>query len=184
MWRPCVILLVLAEAACSLARQPPLARAAEYLWIQKAKDGGWHSHTYGLLRSGQSLTPFVLQALLEVPEDNCSRPGTRVDRAIAFIQSNTRSDGALGMTDPTIPDYPNYATALAISAIYKAQCPGWERQIQPMLEYLRTQQFTEQNGWRREDAACGRWCMGGGKSGPAKRGHGDWSQSRPAHEAH
>src|SRR4029077_6408577 len=104
MWRPCVILLVLAEAACSPARQRPrLARAAEYLWIQQAEDGGWHSHTYGLLRSGQSLTPFVLQALLEVPEDNYSLPVTRVDRAIAFIQSNTRSDGALGVGDATVP---------------------------------------------------------------------------------
>ena len=154
MCRPFVILLVLAEAACSPARQrPPLARAAEYLWVQQAADGGWHSHTYGLLRSGQSLTPFVLQALLEVPEDNYSLPGTRVDQAIAFIQRNTRSDGALGMTDPTIPDYPNYATALAISALCKARRPGWEQQIQPMVEYLRTQQFTEQNGWRREDPA-------------------------------
>ncbi|PYT19639.1 MAG: hypothetical protein DMG58_35885 [Acidobacteria bacterium] len=58
--------------------------AAEYLWIQQAEDGGWHSHTYGLLRSGQSLTPFVLQALLEVPEDSYSRDGNRVDRVSAF----------------------------------------------------------------------------------------------------
>jgi len=184
MWRPCAILLVLAEAACSPAGQrPPLARAAEYLWIQQAEDGGWHSHTYGLLRSGQSITPFVLQALLEVSEDNYSLPGTRVDRAIAFIQSNTRSDGALGMTDPTIPDYPNYATALAISAIYKAQRPGWERQIQPMVEYLRTQQFTEQNGWRREDPAYGAWGMGGDRRVPPNTGHVDLSMTRHVLEA-
>ena len=46
--------------------RPPLAKAAGYLWKQQAADGGWHSHTYGLLRSGQALTPFVLGALLEV----------------------------------------------------------------------------------------------------------------------
>ena len=38
---------------------------------------------------------------------------------------------------------------------------GWERQIEPMLRYLRSQQFTEQNGWRREDPAYGAWGMGG-----------------------
>src|SRR5206468_11505963 len=97
MWRPCVVLLVIAEAACSPARREPLPRAAEYLWSQQAEDGGWHSHTYGLLRSGQSLYPFVLLALLEVPASDYSAPGAKVDRAIAFIQSHTRSDGAMGM---------------------------------------------------------------------------------------
>src|SRR5436190_5821141 len=104
-------LLFLLVAGCArTSRQPALAAAAEYLWSQQAEDGGWHSHTYGLLRSGQSLTPFVLQALLEVPNGDYLAPAAKVDRAIAFIQSHTRSEGVLGMTDPTIPDYPNYAT--------------------------------------------------------------------------
>ena len=44
-----------------------LGRAVRWLWSQQSEDGGWHSQTYGLLRSGQSLTPFVLDALLAVP---------------------------------------------------------------------------------------------------------------------
>ena len=46
-----------------------LARAARYLWAQQSEDGGWHSTTYGLLGSGQSLTPSVLDALVRVPTD-------------------------------------------------------------------------------------------------------------------
>src|SRR5712691_1936332 len=107
-------LLLLAQAGCvRTSRQPALAAATKYLWSQQADDGGWHSHTYGLLRSGQSLTPFVLDALLQVPEDTYPLPRAKVERAVAFIRSNTRPDGAVGMIDPDIPDYPNYATALS-----------------------------------------------------------------------
>ena len=94
-----------------------MARAAEYLWSQQSDDGGWHSHTYGLLRSGQSLTPFVLEALLEIPPDIHPVPQAKLDRALAFIRNNTQPDGALGMADPGIPDYPNYSTALAVSVV-------------------------------------------------------------------
>ena len=63
-------LLMLALVGCArTSRESALAAASKYLWSQQADDGGWHSHTYGLLRSGQSLTPFVLDALLQVPED-------------------------------------------------------------------------------------------------------------------
>ena len=61
--------VVLVQAGCLRSNKPALARAAEYLWSQQSEDGGWHSHTYGLLRSGQSLTPFVLDALLPLEHE-------------------------------------------------------------------------------------------------------------------
>src|SRR5882672_11314196 len=147
MRRPWILLLVLAlvvlaQAGCLRSHKPALARAAEYLWSQQAEDGGWHSHTYGLLRSGQSLTGFVLEALLEIPADVYPLPVDKVDRALAFIRRNMTSAGAVGMMDPSIPDYPNYSTALAVSALCRARRPGWERQIEPMVRYLRSQQFS------------------------------------------
>src|ERR1700732_2826074 len=105
-----ITLLLLAQAGCVRTERPPLARAAQYLWDQQSDDGGWHSHTYGLLRSGQSLTPFVLDALLHVPRETYPLPTAKVDRALAFIRRNTQSSGALGLADPGIPDYPNYST--------------------------------------------------------------------------
>jgi hypothetical protein len=92
----------------------PLNNAARYLWSQQSNDGGFHSTTYGLLRSGQSLTPFALVALLGVPASESLASRGAVDRALAFIKSNTNSDGALGMMDDSAADYPNYATALAV----------------------------------------------------------------------
>jgi len=172
--------LLIAQAACVRAPKPALARAARYLWKQQAGDGGWHSHTYGLLRSGQSLTGFVLDALLGVPTDLFPLPGNQVDRAVAFILRNTRPDGSLGMADPGIPDYPNYATALAVRALCRAGQTGW---VQPMVDYLRRQQFTEQNGWTRSHPAYGAWGMGGEVRTPPDTGHVDLSMTRHVLEA-
>ncbi|HEV3196648.1 MAG TPA: prenyltransferase/squalene oxidase repeat-containing protein [Bryobacteraceae bacterium] len=172
--------LVIAQAACVRAPEPALARAARYLWKQQAGDGGWHSHTYGLLRSGQSLTPFVLDALLEVPRDVSPLPGNQVDRAIAFIRRNVRRDGSLGMADPGIPDYPNYSTALAVRALCRA---SRAEEVQAMVDYLLRQQFTQQNGWTRGHPAYGAWGMGGEVRTPPDTGHVDLSMTRHVLEA-
>ena len=65
MLRVVIPLALIASGGCGRTHESPLARAAAYLWRQQAPDGGWHSQTYGLLRSGQLLTPFVLDALPE-----------------------------------------------------------------------------------------------------------------------
>jgi hypothetical protein len=181
--RYCISLLILAQVGSVQTERPPLARAAEYLWSQQANDGGWHSHSYGLLRSGQSLTPFVLEALLDIPKEIYPVPQTKVDRALVFIRSNTQPDGALGLADPGIPDYPNYSTALAVSALCRARRPGWEMQVQPMVAYLRAQQFTERNGWHSADPVYGAWGMGGGRRTPPDTGHVDLSMTRYVLEA-
>jgi squalene-hopene/tetraprenyl-beta-curcumene cyclase len=177
-WRAGVTaaLVVVLLSGCSRP-QEPIARAAEYLWKQQSADGAWHSHTYGLLRSGQALTPFVLDALLAIPEKASPRPHTKVDRALAFVQNNIRN-GALGMADPSIPDYPNYATALALSAFCRARQPGWENRVQPLVSYLRSQQFTGLNGWYRDHPVYGAWGMGGGRRTPPDTGHVDLSMTR------
>ena len=73
-----------AAAACGRrADSGPLQQAAQWLWAQQADDGGFHSNTYGLLRSGQSLTPFILDALLNVPETALPTPSGGVEKALA-----------------------------------------------------------------------------------------------------
>jgi hypothetical protein len=178
--------LVTAAAAAGCARKShagPLRRAAQFLWAEQAEDGGFHSKTYGLLRSGQSLTPFVLDALLGVPEAVLPAPAGAVDRAIAFIRKNTKPDGSLGLADETAEDYPNYATSLAVTAIVKARRSGWERDIAPMAAQLRTQQFGEAGGWKRGDPPFGAWGMGGPIHRPPDAGHVDLSMTRCVLEA-
>lgn len=163
------LLAAIAAAGCGRA-DAPRSKAARYLWSQQAGNGGWHSHTYGLLRSGQSLTPFVLDALLDVPE----HPTGAVERAVQFIKRNANSDGAVGLMDAVAPDYPNYATGLALRAMTRANAPGSE----PMIACLRAQQFTESNGWNRADAPYGAWGMGGVFRRPPDPGHVDLAMTR------
>jgi squalene-hopene/tetraprenyl-beta-curcumene cyclase len=183
-----------AAAACSWTRErSPLGRAAQYLWAQQAADGGFHSAVYGLLRSGQSLTPFVLGALLRVPAAAMPAPAGAVDRAIAFIRRHTRDDGAVGLSGGDA-DYPNYATALAVDALaaaqrglpaaaHRAKAGSWTTDIAPMVAYLRVQQFSEANGWTPEHPAYGGWGMGGAIRRPPDAGHVDLSMTRFVLEA-
>ena len=178
------LLVATAIAGCSRRKdESPLQRAARYLWEQQAGDGGFHSTTYGLLRSGQSLTPFALCALLEVPEASLPTPWDDVDRALEFIRKNTDAHGALGRMDETTADYPNYATALAVSAFVKARRNGWERDIEPMVAQLRNQQFSEMHGWTPDDPPYGAWGMGGTIHKPPEAGHVDLSMTRCVLEA-
>ena len=146
-------------------------KAAAFLWSKQDPDGGWHSETYGLLRSGQSLTPFVLLALLDAPDV----PQEAVDRAVAFIRANTNTAGEVGRSDPSLEDYPNFATSLALRALERA---GRKDGIERLRAALQRQQFTEQNGWERETPAYGAWGMGGPVRKPPYPGHVDLSMTR------
>jgi len=174
------LLTAAAAAGCSWKREPSaLARAAHYLWAQQASDGGFHSETYGLLRSGQSLTPLVLGGLLRVPDAILPAPAGAVDRAIAFIKRSARGDGAVGVAGGDA-DYPNYATALAVDALVAAQRSA---DIAAMVAQLRVQQFSEVNGWTPEHTAYGGWGMGGAIRVPPEPGHVDLSMTRFVLEA-
>jgi len=146
-------------------------RAAAFLWSNQDPDGGWHSDTYGLLRSGQSLTPFVLLALLDAPDP----PEEAVDRAVRFIRANINPAGEVGRSDPSLEDYPNFATSLALRALERA---GRKDGIERLRDALRRQQFTEQNGWEAETPPYGAWGMGGPVRKPPYPGHVDLSMTR------
>ena len=175
-----LVLLLVAGCAVQGDRAPAsaLQRGCEFLWSQQAQDGGWHSATYGLLKSGQSLTPFVLNTLVQIPESACKAPAGGVDRALAFIKRNTNSEGAVGKTDPLLHDYPNYASALAVQAIRRAARANWREQVAPIVAWLRTQQLNESHGWKRADAAYGAWGMGGEPRVAPNAGHIDMSMTR------
>ena len=176
-----LLFLFLSGCAIHADRAPESAvqRGCQYLWSQQGDDGGWHSRTYGLLKSGQSLTPFVLNELLQA----CPAPAGAVDRALAFIKRNTNSEGALGKTDPLLYDYPNYATALAVQAIRRAGRTDWRQTVAPMAAFLLSQQLSEAHGWKLADAGYGAWGMGGEPRVAPNAGHIDMSMTRYVLEA-
>src|SRR6266478_7484783 len=177
-----IFLLFLLFSGC--AKQPvrsqnaALRRGCQFLWSQQGEDGGWHSRTYGLLKSGQSLSGFVLNALLQVPPQTCEAPAGGLERALGFLHRNTNAEGAVGKMDPLLYDYPNYATALAVQALRRAGRSGGA-----LGAWLRTQQFTEEHGWQLGDAAYGAWGMGGEPRIAPNAGHVDLSMTRHALQA-
>ncbi|HLY73381.1 MAG TPA: prenyltransferase/squalene oxidase repeat-containing protein [Planctomycetota bacterium] len=146
-------------------------KAAAFLWSKQDPDGAWRSQTYGLLRSGQSLTPFVLLALLGAPD----APRDAVDRAVSFIRASTDQDGQVGRSDPSLEDYPNFATSLAVRALESA---GKKDGVDRLRAALKRQQFSEQNGWLPDSAPYGAWGMGGPLRKPPYPGHVDLSMTR------
>src|SRR5262245_25823561 len=175
-------LLTVTAAACSRRIESrALQKATQYLWAQQAEDGGFHSSTYGLLRSGQSLTPFVLDALLVLPDSTLAPKPAALERALVFIKKKTNADGALGVMDETTADYPNYATSLAIMVMVKTKRSVSE--LTPMVAHLRAQQFSETNGWTRAERVYVAWGLGGPIPPPPETGHVDLSMTRYVLEA-
>ena len=180
-----------------------LAAAAEFLWSQQADDGGWHSPQYGVMRSGQALTPFVLDALVGVPEAAFARSAESVDRALAFIVGHVDERGCVGRSDPELIEYPIYSTVYALrclstagqtldvkSQLFKAldervrrlgrretaQHPPIDVEI---ANFLGQAQFQESNGFAANNVAFGGWGFDAPLH-PGKPGHMDLAHTRRA----
>jgi hypothetical protein len=188
------------------AARRSLVNAADYLWRQQADDGGWHSPQYGVLRSGQALTPFVLDALLSVPAATLPRPTGGVDRALSFIVRSMDAQGRLGHADPDIVEYPVYSSAYALKclsrpveelgpldqfaqAVHARQAPNGERILgnssnvhEPLAKFLSEAQLQNDNGFKPTDPAYGGWGFDAPLA-PGRPGHMDLAHTRRAMEA-
>jgi hypothetical protein len=174
--------------AKDVAEPAPLASACKYLWSQQAEDGGWHSPQYAVMRSGQSLTPFVLHTLLEVPETVCPQPKGGVDRALEFIRRHVGQDGSLGHADPDVTEYPVYSTAYALRclAAVKGDSTHWkssdDKLMSDMVAFLSTAQFDETHGFATTHAAYGGWGFDVARE-DGNPGHMDLAHTRRALQA-
>ena len=155
-----------------------LALAAEYLWNQQAEDGGWHSSTHGLLRGGQAWTPFVMNALMQVPDIVYAASDGGIERGLQFMRDRVNEDGILGLTDPVVLEYPNYATAYALLVFAEHGTTADSSLVRRMSMYLAAQQFTEQRGINPDHLAYGSWGFGETNLSDGQIGHVDLSHSR------
>ena len=185
-----VMLLTTGIVRAENAEQPrdALAKAVAYLWSQQAEDGGWHSPQYGVLKSGQAITPFVLHALLQA-EDSMSgdEPG-RFHRAAQFILRGRDFHGVLGRSDPELPEYPVYSTAYSALSFTRFQGfhehlgPSGHAAIKQMRSYLALAQFDEAEGFSPADPCYGGWGFQEALR-PGRSGHMDLSHTRCALQA-
>ncbi len=157
-----------------------LKRGVDWLVEAQAPDGRWRSDVYGFFREGQSLTPFVLDALLDVM-DAVDLPSNAVARGLQAVLGLADDEGRLGFRGP-VPDYPVYATGLALRCLGRLRPAGWEAAAAPLATWLRSQQFTGRGGWR-DHPALGGFPMGWTTPPqPPAAGHVDLSMTRRALE--
>jgi len=178
------LFLVIAASACNQISEPSsvtgrlISRSCEYLVGAQADDGGWHSATHGLMSSGQATTPFVLHALLSAPDSVCVFPQEARDAAVRFIRNRVADTGALGVFDPDILDFPNYATAYAVMSLARIGDQDDRQLIHRMADYLVAQQIDENRGAGYEHPAYGGWGFGETVFPLGSFGHVDLSHTR------
>lgn len=160
-----------------------LLDATTWLWAQQAADGAWHSETHGLMKSGQVATPFVLDALLSVPDSIYAVDEGKKRAALDFIREHVNEEGALGLTDPDLLEYPNYATAYGLKVLRLYGTTDDRAFSDRMRDYLKAQQFDEDRGVEPDDAAYGGWGFGETGLRPGYVGHLDLSHTRRVLEA-
>ena len=153
-------------------------RACQYLWSKQKEDGGWHSETHGLLRSGQALTPFVLHTLLQMDPHLATEHPEDVARALEFIRNSIDDDGIVGLADPDIAEYPNYASSFAVRCLVSAGHVKDKPLIDRVCRYLQSQQFSELRGFDQEHPVHGAWGFGGSLPLGGSPGHVDISYTR------
>jgi len=171
-----------ATASAAEARKSTAA-AAKWLWSQQGADGGWHSGTYKVLESGQALTPLVLEALSRVPDDVFSPTPEQRRRALDFIRKHVNAQGVIGLDDPELPEYPNYATALALKCLARWGDASDAAMIARMHNYLIAEQFSEARGFKPDHLAYGGWGFGGPLPLGGSPGHMDIAHTRHVLEA-
>lgn len=154
-----------------------LTSAVNFLWEKQSIDGGWHSETHGIMKSGQSISAFVFYNLLQVPNDIYKPTEKQISNALNFLRQNIK-DGVLGNFDPLILDYPNYATAYALRVFKHFDLENDQLLIHQMTQYLVSQQFTEHRGFSKDHPAYGAWGFGEKFLEDGVHGHVDLSHTR------
>ena len=156
----------------------PLTAACTYLWNKQAADGGWHSETHTIMKGGAALTPFVLNALMAVPDSVYPKSKKKIEAALGFTRNNANDEGVLGLTDPDILEYPNYSTAYGLLALAKYGNSDDVELIDKITSYLVDQQFDEDRGIFPNHPAYGGWGFGETHLDSGYTGHIDLSHTR------
>lgn len=180
--------LTLGGQGCKASRpgkipaHPEVDAALTWLLANQRSDGAFPSATYGLLAGGDSLTPAVLLALLDIAPFTSLKLDAAVRAGLGFLSTRTDSSGAIGLSG-AIPDYPVYATSQTILAAARSGQPQQLARFGSSIDWLVGQQLTRDRGWQ-DSPALGGWPMGSKiVPSPPHPGHVDLSMTRRALQA-
>lgn len=163
--------------------QTPLQQACAWLWAQQAADGGWHSPSHGIMKGGQAHTPFVLFALMQLPDSIYPAPEGGLEKGLRFIRQHLDAEGVLGRADSIVLEYPVYATSFALRVLQQYGQAQDSVRIRRMRAYLLDQQFGPHRGIGAAHPAYGAWGFGETNVPYGNAGHLDLSHSRKALQA-
>ena len=155
-----------------------MQKAAVFLWSKQGADGGWHSVDHGILRGGQAYSPFILLALMQVPDSIHPVPKKQLNQGLNYIRTHVNANGTLGLFDPDVMEYPNYSTAYALRVLVKAKLEKDEDLIAKMKRYLIHEQFVEDRGFTENKYEFGGWGFGETNMKPGESEQVDLSHTR------
>jgi hypothetical protein len=137
-----------------------IARAAAALAAAQGADGGWHSTTYGSLRSGAAVTALAIYALTHAPREIADRYLKRLERGHEFLLAGLLSRGAISAPDGTA-DYPTYASACLLVAARRIDMGVERATIDLLNEHLLSAQLDEKREFARSSPHYGGWDLMG-----------------------
>jgi squalene-hopene/tetraprenyl-beta-curcumene cyclase len=133
-----------------------LARAVVYLEALRSPDGAWRSDVYGVFRTGDALTPLVLNALHAAHGRDDNLGGGAAYLATLAGPDGTIEAGPVGLS------YPAYTAALSVLVLARP-CHAEHRSARDTwLSFLQCRQLSETLGWAPTDREYGGWgyCQG------------------------
>lgn len=136
-----------------------LQKAFNYIFSKQSPDGAWKSEHYGLLKSGQSLTPFILHTLSGSTLQKSQIYEEMVEQAMNYLRRYNEM-GVHGISDPDLLDYPNYSTSYALHCFLRFGNKNDQESIKKMINYLQNQQLSEGAGFPQNSPAHGGWGFG------------------------
>ena len=185
----CLLVTYLTTTTEATELNTALDRAAKYLWSQQHEDGSWRSDYYGVMKSGQSLTPIALYALMLEGKEFTDEVEQHRARAVSFILTGIDDEGAIGRSDPDILEYPVYSTSYAAEALRRYNNSlgpftaygntDLPERVELLWNFLMLAQYQAANGFTPENVAYGGWGFNA-PEGKGIVGHMDLAHTRKA----
>lgn len=144
------------------AARSMIARGAAALMAAQSPDGGWHSTTYGSLRSGAAVTALAVYAVAHTPQDVHEKYLGRLEEGCRFLLAGLLSTGLVASPDGTV-DYPTYASACLLVAARRIDLGLEAATIQLLTNHLLDAQLDERRQFDPASPHHGGWDLMGGQ---------------------
>jgi squalene-hopene/tetraprenyl-beta-curcumene cyclase len=117
-------------------------KAVEFLKKSQKEDGSW-----GDIPGKVGVTAVVLEALTMAPENIKTESREICDKAAKYLVGQQHAEGRLKDAITDNPDYGNYCTSLAVTALSKFDKTQYEPQITKAVAWIKDQQCTKEKGY-------------------------------------